>query len=287
MDSPLVGTEWLAARLGEPDLVVADIRWTLGAPDAGRQAFLAERIRGAIFLDLDTELADRSDLRRGRHPLPDPRRFAAALAARGIGRGSRIVAYDDAGGSVAARLWWMMRWIGADGACALLDGGIPKWIAEGRPLERGTPAPGALSAAGAPHPQPLPVALHPELMVDATTVERAQELGLILLDARAPERFSGEVEPVDARAGHIPGAISAPWGENMTDDPSPVYRPAAELRAHFEALGAPPGGDGSRLVCYCGSGVTSCHNVLALELAGIRGARLYPGSWSEWVALHP
>jgi len=286
MQSPLVGTDWLGDHLGEPDLVVADVRWTLADPEAGRKAYATARIPGAVFLDLDAELADRSDLRRGRHPLPDPGRLVATLAGRGIGQGTQVVAYDDAGGSIAVRLWWMLRWIGADGMCSILDGGIPKWIAEGRPLERDAPRSPPPPGVARPHPRPLRPSLHPELAVDAATVARAAELGLILLDARAPERYSGEIEPVDARAGHIPGAINAPWELNMTEDPPFVYRPPAELRGHYKALGV-GNGDGGRVVCYCGSGVTSCHDVLALELAGIRGARLYPGSWSEWVALHP
>jgi len=291
MDSPLVATDWLAGHLGEAGLVVADVRWTIGQPAAGREAYAQAHLPGAVFLDLDTELSDLSKPRQGRHPLPEPDDLAAALARAGIGRGTRVVAYDDQGGSTAVRLWWLLRWLDAEASgtrCAILDGGITKWVAEGRPVEGaaapGTAVPGARPALRRPHPAPLPAVTRPELTVDASLVARAGEAGLVLLDARAPERYRGEAEPIDARAGHIPGAVSAWWGENVTAGETPVFKSPAELRARFAALGVT---DGSRAISYCGSGVTGAHNLLALELAGLRGARLYPGSWSGWVALHP
>ena len=229
-------------------------------------------------LDLDTDLSDLTDPSRGRHPLPDPRNLVAALARAGIGEGTRVVAYDDAAGAVAVRLWWLLRWLGLKG-CRLScsTAGSRKWIAEERPVESG-PAP-----VPAPHPRPLAPRVRDELTVSRDDVARARALGLVLLDARAPERYRGEVEPIDARAGHIPGAVNAPFADNLTADAAPIFRSPDELRAGFARLGVGPD-DGPRVVCYCGSGVTACHDLLALELAGIRGARLYPGSWSEWMA---
>ncbi|MHB8079250.1 MAG: sulfurtransferase [Candidatus Krumholzibacteriia bacterium] len=273
----LVDTAWLAANLGDERLVVADIRWQHGQPDFGRDAFETARIPGAVRLSLDADLSDLRDPSRGRHPLPDPRRLVAALARAGIGEGTHVVAYDDAAGALAGRLWWLLRWLGLRGIGVVLDGGLAKWIAEDRPLESG-PAP-----ASAPHPRPLAPRVRDELVASRDEVARAAALGLVLLDARAPERYRGEVEPIDARAGHIPGALNAPFAANLTDDAAPVYRTPEELRAAFARLGLGPD-DGPRVVCYCGSGVTACHDLLALEMAGVRGARLYPGSWSEWVA---
>ncbi len=273
----LVDTAWLAAHLGDENLVVADIRWQHGQSDFGREVFEAGRVPGSVRLDLDTDLSDLSDPSRGRHPLPDPRHLVAALARAGIGEGTRVVAYDDAAGAVAVRLWWLLRWLGQQGACVVLDGGIAKWFAEGHAVESG-PTPDR-----APHPRPLAPRVCDELTVQRDEVARAEAPRLVLLDARAPERYRGEVEPIDARAGHIPGAVNAPFTNNLTADTAPIFRSTEELRAGFARLGLGPD-DGPRVVCYCGSGVTACHDLLALELAGIRGARLYPGSWSEWIA---
>ncbi len=269
----LVTTEWLAPRLGDPRLVVADVRWDMADPKGGRAAYEAGHIPGAVFLDLDTQLADRSDLRRGRHPLPDPLRFVKILAEVGIGKGKSVIAYDGGGGEIAARLWWMLRWIGHDDV-AVLDGSLNKWVAEERTLESG-PVPPALAV---PPLEPLP---RLGMVLPKTEVQPAIERGLLLLDARAPERYRGEVEPVDRCAGHIPGAINAPWAENMTPSAPPVFRNPETLRARFKALGVRPG---TAVACSCGSGVTACHDILALEIAGFPGARLYPGSWSEWIA---
>lgn len=273
----LVDTAWLAAHLGDANLVVADIRWQHGQPDFGREAFEAGRIPGAVRLSLDDDLSDLTDPSRGRHPLPDPRHLVAALARAGIGEGTRVVAYDDAAGAVAVRLWWLLRWLGLKGVGFVLDGGIAKWTAEGRAVGSG-PAPDA-----APHPRPLTPRVRDELTVSRDVVARADALGLVLLDARAPERYRGEIEPIDTRAGHIPGAVNAPFADHLSGDTAPIFRSPEELRAGFARLGVGPD-DGPRIVCYCGSGVTACHDLLALELAGIRGARLYPGSWSGWIA---
>jgi thiosulfate/3-mercaptopyruvate sulfurtransferase len=271
----LVSTDWLSEHLTDFDLVVVDIRWVSGSPDGGYQAYLAGHIPGAIFLSLDETLSDRSDMSRGRHPLPEPRVFAAALASVGIGQGSRLVVYDDSAGSIAARLWWMMNWIGAD-STAVLDGGISKWISEKRPLEAGN------ARSRRHHTQPLAVNLNSGMVAGMKEVESLSENSM-LIDARAPERYRGEVEPIDSRGGHIPGAVNHHFAMNLTDSEAPVFLSSAQLRKNFRDAGADEGKD---IICYCGSGVTACHNLLALKLAGFQGAKLYPGSWSEWICYH-
>ena len=267
----IVSTEWLAEHLHDSDLVVVDVRSVTFQPEAGRSMYVNAHLPGAVFLDLDEDLADRSDLSRGRHPLPDPRVFVQKLARVGIGQGKRVIAYDDKAGSNAARLWWMLRWLGVRNA-AVLDGGITKWVAEGRSLQRGEHF--VQSSA-----RPFDANADMTMIVDKAAVAKASKLGLTLLDARSPERFRGEREPIDARAGHIPGAINAPWEQNISGE-VPLLKSASELRAHYHALGVT---DSGCVVCYCGSGVTACHDILALEIAGLPGARLYPGSWSEWI----
>jgi thiosulfate/3-mercaptopyruvate sulfurtransferase len=274
--SPIVSSEWLAAHRGEREPVVADVRWGHGVPSAGRDAYEAGHIPGAVFLDLDDDLSDRSDLSRGRHPLPDPSVFVNTLARAGIGQDTRVICYDDGDGSYAARLWWMMRWIGGQDS-ALLDGGLAKWTAEGREIEVGGGVRRARSDL------PLMPQANAGLVAKIDAVERVVQDGVILLDARAPERYRGEVEPIDARAGHIPGAINAPFMSNLTSDQPPVFRSDESLKARFKELGIENESD---VICYCGSGVTACHAIIALELAGVRRVRLYPGSWSEWIVKH-
>jgi thiosulfate/3-mercaptopyruvate sulfurtransferase len=271
----LVSTEWLSDHLSDPELVVADIRWTAADPDGGNKAYLEGHIPGAIVLSLDRVLSDRSDLSRGRHPLPNPELFVKMLAEIGIGKGNRIVAYDDAAGSIAARFWWMMTWIGADCA-SVLDGGITKWIAELRSLEQGK------SNRVQRAVQPYTVKLNPAMVAKMSELESGDS-NLLLIDARAPERYRGEIEPIDMRGGHIPGAINYPFSKNLTDTEPQVFRSQEELAKLFRDAGV----DKSRnIVSYCGSGVTACHNLLAMQIAGIDNARLYPGSWSEWACHH-
>jgi thiosulfate/3-mercaptopyruvate sulfurtransferase len=268
---PLVGTGWLAREMerGAPDLRVVDVRWYLDPARKGRDAFRAGHLPGAVFLDVDEDLSAPGGgrgLPAGRHPWPDEAQVARVMARAGIGRGVRVVAYDDGPGSVAARLWYLLRAHGHDDA-AVLDGGLAKWTAEGRPLstEDARVAPAAFTGR-----------LLPGFVVDKAEMVRTHRARLVL-DVRAAERYRGEVEPIDPRAGHVPGARSAPWTGNVTSDAAPVMRPAEELRARYEALGARHG----RPVVYCGSGVNACHGLLALHLAGLSGA-LYAGSWSEW-----
>lgn len=250
---------------------VIDVRWRLGSPGTGRELHSTSRIPGSRFLDLESVLSTpRSG--GGRHPLPDPEDFARSLCDHGIGKGDSVVVYDDMGGAVAARLWWMMRWIGADSP-RVLDGGFDAWQEQARPLESGPPPPIT------PCKQPWIPRLDPEALIDGEDLLGRLDSWL-LLDAREGPRYRGEFEPVDPQAGHIPGARSAFFGDNL--DENKRFRGNEELRQHFESLGVT---EESRVVCYCGSGVTACHNLLALELAGLPGARLYPGSWSEWCEL--
>ena len=267
----LVGTEWLAQRLHEPGLRVVDVRWYLDPTRRGRDAYAAGHIPGAVFLDIEADLSAPGGGRgrpAGRHPWPAAEQVARVIGAAGIGPGTRVVAYDDQAGATAARLWYLLRAHGHDQA-AVLDGGLAKWTAEGRPLERDVP-----SVA----PAVFPARLRPGWVVTKDEVA-ARPAGTLLLDARAGERYRGETEPIDPRAGHIPGARSAPFAGNLTSGPVPVFRSPAELRERYATLGAEHG----EPVVYCGSGVTACHDLLALHLAGRRG-RLYAGSWSEWSA---
>jgi thiosulfate/3-mercaptopyruvate sulfurtransferase len=264
----LVSTDWLASHLGEPGLVVADVRWYLDPARRGRDAWRAGHLPGAVFLDVDLDLSAPGGgrgLPAGRHPWPSEEQVERVMGAIGVGPGVRVVAYDDASGSVAARLWYVLRAHGHDDV-AVLDGGFPKWTAEGRPVSTDEPRATPVAFSGR---------LRPGFVVDkAGMIARG---GRLVLDARAAERYRGEVEPVDPRRGHLPGARSAPWTGNLTADPVPVLLPPAALRARYEALGA----DREAPVVYCGSGVNACHALLALEVAGLRGT-LYPGSWSEW-----
>ncbi len=269
----LVDTAWLAGELqsssASATLRVADVRWYLDPARIGRDAFRAGHLPGAVFVDLERELAAPGagrGLPPGRHPWPSEELFAGAMSRAGIGPGVRVVAYDDASGSVAARLWYLLRAHG-HAEVAVLDGGLPKWHCEGRPLSTAeTQAPPAVFAGR----------LRPGFVVDKAEMIATQRRRLVL-DARVGPRYRGETEPIDPRPGHVPGATNAPWTDNLTPDALPVFRPPEELRALYEALGAAR----EEPVVYCGSGVTACHDLLALELAGLRG-RLYAGSWSEW-----
>ncbi len=248
--------------------IVLDVRWRLGGPD-GHPDYVAGHIPGAVFVRLDEDLAAHGDPRAGRHPLPEAAAFQASARRWGIDDGDTVVVYDDWQGYGAARAWWMLRDAGLD--ARVLDGGLAAWRAAGLPLEQGeiVPAPGGVTL----HPGRMP-----QLTIDEAAALAASTDG-VLMDARAGERYRGETEPIDPRAGHIPGAISAPTSENVNVDGT--LRTAAELEARFAALGI---GDGPVGV-YCGSGVSAAQEVLALAVAG-RDAALYPGSWSEW-SQHP
>jgi thiosulfate/3-mercaptopyruvate sulfurtransferase len=260
----LVDVDGLAAELAGPQPpVLLDVRWALGDPH-GREHHREGHVPGAVYVDLDTELAAHSDdATQGRHPLPGVEELQAAARRWGISAGRPVVVYDAASGLAAARAWWLLRWAGLTDV-RLLDGGLAAWTAAGRPIETG---PG-------PDPEPGDVELSDGHLpvLDADGAAALARTGL-LLDARAGERYRGEVEPIDPRAGHIPGAVSAPTGDNLADG---RFRRADELRARFAELGA-----GGEIGVYCGSGVTAAHQIAALAAIGIDAA-LYPGSWSAW-----
>jgi thiosulfate/3-mercaptopyruvate sulfurtransferase len=260
----------LADHLGESDWVVVDCRFNLGQPDAGEASYRAGHIPGAHYAHLDRDLASPPTPQSGRHPLPDIERLAGLFNDWGIGPDTQVVVYDDVGGAIAARLWWLLRWLGHD-RVALLDGGLPAWQAAGLPLAAEVPT--RRRGAFAARPGRMPVAETEELR------RRLADPKLLIVDARAAKRFLGREEPIDPVAGHVPGAINAPFTDNLTADGK--FRSPADLRERFAGLlgDRPP----DAVVSMCGSGVTACHNLLALELAGFRGARLYVGSWSEWI----
>jgi thiosulfate/3-mercaptopyruvate sulfurtransferase len=265
LPAPVVSADWLADHLDE--VVVADVRWYLDGR-SGREAFAAGHLPGAVFFDLDTDLSGPASVEGGRHPLPAPERFAAALGRLGIGADTPVVAYDDAGGSIAARLWWLRHLLGEP--TAVLDGGLAAWTGG---LTTDPVEPVAVERVARPWPD--------ERLVDADAVDTLRsDPAARVLDARAAGRYRGEPNPADPRPGHIPGAVSAPWAGNLDEDTGRFRSPAA-LRDRFVALGA---GD-VEVVAYCGSGVTACHDLLALELAGLgERTRLFPGSWSAWAA---
>jgi thiosulfate/3-mercaptopyruvate sulfurtransferase len=265
LHSTLVSTQELADH---PEWRVFDCRHELAKPELGEEQYRQGHIPGALFAHLDRDLSELRDGRKGRHPLPYPGAFLAWLGQQGLQRDDQVVCYDAGSGTIAARLWWMLRWVGHD-AVALLDGGLAKWQAEGRPLTSYVPR-----VAHARYP----VRLRPDSTVGIGYLEHGPKKSL-LLDARAPERFRGEVEPIDPVAGHIPGAKNRFCNDNL--GANGTFKPAEVLKKEFlDILG---GKAPEEVVSYCGSGVAACHNLLALEIAGLKGAKLYAGSWSDWI----
>ena len=268
---PLVSAEYLATRLDDPSWIVFDCRHDLMAPAAGEALYRDGHIAGARFASLDRDLSGPKDGRNGRHPLPTREAFAGFLARSGASRDSVVVAYDASNGLYASRLWWLARWIG-HAAVAVLDGGLPAWQRAGSPL-----------TSVVPRPSTGDVAVGDALVtvVDTDAIEaNLDEASRLVVDARAPERYRGEIEPLDPVAGHVPGAVNHPMARSLEADGR--FRDAAALRSSFEAtLG---GRSPESVIQSCGSGVTACHNLLAMELAGLPGAALYAGSWSAWCA---
>jgi thiosulfate/3-mercaptopyruvate sulfurtransferase len=263
MIPPVVPWSWVGDRPGR--VVLADVRWYLDGR-SGRHAYDQGHIPGAVFVDLERWLAGPAGPLAGRHPLPDPVTFAEGMSSVGIGDESIVVAYDDQSGVIAARLVWMLRATGRD--AALLDGGIQSHPA---PLEAGPPADPAPAGCFTPRPWPAE---------RLASIDDASDPANTVIDARAPERFSGEDEPIDPRAGHIPGARNLPCRANL--DPEGRFLPLDSLRSRFESVGVATVPGGASMISYCGSGVTACHNLIALELAGMGQGRLYPGSWSQY-----
>ncbi|MFC6009472.1 sulfurtransferase [Nocardia lasii] len=260
MGAVLISSAELREELSDKAIHLLDVRWALGDPD-GPQHYLDGHIPGAVFVDLETELAAAPSPARGRHPLPDPGTFEKCARSWGLNEGEPVVVYDATGGMAAARAWWLLRWAGVENV-RILDGGLPAWLATGGELATGA-EPDPVDGDLVVRPGGLPV-------IDA---DIAATWSGVLLDARAAERYRGDVEPIDPRAGHIPGAHSAPTAENLT--PTGHFRTPEELRARFAPHTPGP------IAVYCGSGVTAAHQIAALAVAGIDAA-LYPGSWSQW-----
>ncbi len=260
--------ELQALLAGAAPCVLLDCSFDLVDPGAGERAFAQGHLPGAVYVHLDRDLSGSKTGGNGRHPLPERRALAGRAGAWGVAPGVQVVCYDAQGMPYAARAWWLLRWLGHD-TVAVLDGGAAAWVAAG----------GALDRELVP---PRPAVAYPLLAPCMPTVQTSELLAWLgrrpVLDARAGERFRGEVEPLDPVAGHIPGAINRFFKDNLQADGR--FKPAAVLRAEFEALHAAP----ADVVHQCGSGVTACHNLLAMEHAGLAGSALYPGSWSEWCA---
>lgn len=261
---PLTTVDWLASRLQQDDVVIVDCRaGSAGDPDAGQRAHAAAHIPGAIYFDMDRDLSGPMQDHGGRHPLPHPAVLAAKLSAAGIGPGVKVVACDE-NGPYAARFWWLLRWLGHE-EVAVLDGGIRAWAAAGLPLT---------SEASRPSPRQFVPQPRPEMVAEMATV-RDRTQGDVVVDARSAARFAGHPDPLDSKGGHIPGAMNRFWQEGLR--PDGTWRPGEEQAARFVGLPA-----GSAVIHSCGSGVTACANLLAMEIAGMFGARLYVGSWSDW-----
>jgi thiosulfate/3-mercaptopyruvate sulfurtransferase len=270
MASPLVSAAWLLEHLHDSSLRIVDTRFTLGKSNAGRGAFDAGHVPGAVFVDLERHLSApvREDRVGGRHPLPSPASLEVLFSGLGIGNEHHVVAYDDpsAGqGFYAAHLWWLLRYLGHD-RVSVLDGGLPAWLEVG----------GALELVERAHPR-ASFKAHPraEMIVGASEVAARGE-GVMLVDSRAAERYRGDVEPLDWKAGHIPGAVNRNWADGLSDG---RWKDGQAQRERFADLE-----HAEEIIVYCGSGVSAGGNLLALELAGIQGAKLYAGSWSDWVS---
>jgi thiosulfate/3-mercaptopyruvate sulfurtransferase len=269
----LVDAQTLADALRHADWLVVDCRFDLADTGRGERHYRTGHIPGAVYAHLDRDLSGPLTHGSGRHPLPDPQRLAAWFGELGIGPETQVVAYDDAAGAMAVRLWWLLRWLGHD-RVAVLDGGWAAWLDAGHPIDAGPPAPR----------RPLPFAVRPALAQVVTTARLREQVArgaedILLIDVRSPERFRGEQEPIDPVAGHVPGARNLPLTRNVDSDGR--FRTPTELDALYRGvIGSRPPGE---VAVMCGSGVTACHALLAMELAGLSGACLYAGSWSEWI----
>lgn len=265
----LVQAETLSAALGRDGLAIVDCRFSLADTDAGERAYREAHIPGAVYAHLDRDLSDHRRQGQGRHPWPDAEDFTARLGAWGIAPQTRVVAYDDGDGSLAARFWFMLRTLGHANV-AVLDGGLARWKALGLPLDTAVPS---------PRPARYEARFDASRLLDAGQVQERLDAGDVLLDARAGARFRGEVEPLDRVAGHVPGARNRPFADDLVDG---RFKPAELLAREFRE--AMDGREPSRTIAMCGSGVTACHLLLAMEHAGLHGANLFTGSWSGWIS---
>ncbi len=266
----LVDVETLKAHLDDPNWLVVDVRHQLSDTGYGERVYAQSHIPGAVFLHCDRDLSGPMNGRNGRHPLPDPQKLAARLGEVGIGPQTQVVVYDDAQGMIAGRLWWLLRWLGHD-AVALLDGGLQAWQAAGGMMTEVQPT---------LEPADFTLTLRDAWVTADYVMERLETPHMHLIDARGPDRFRGENETIDPVGGHIPGAINRFFKDNLLADGR--FKPAAELRAEWLAILA--GAEPDQVIHQCGSGVSACLNLLAMELAGLPDSRLYAGSWSEWCA---
>ncbi|HEY4374919.1 MAG TPA: sulfurtransferase [Burkholderiales bacterium] len=267
----IVSAAILAEHLNDPDWIILDCQHDLMKPEWGRQAYAEGHVPGARFIALDDDLAGKKTGSNGRHPLPTVEALTDTFSRLGVSSGKQVVIYDSAQNMYAGRAWWCLKWLGHE-AVALLDGGLGKWKADGRPLSTETPR--VQRTAFIPQ-------VNASLKVDASFVEaRVKDGGARIIDARAAERYDGSTETIDPVGGHIPGAVNRFWKANVNADGT--FKPAAQLRAEFETLLA--GKAPTEVIQQCGSGVTALHNFVAMEIAGLSGSRLYPGSWSEWCA---
>lgn len=264
----LISPDQLSSRLGQPGWAIFDCRFDLADTEKGERAYRAGHIPGAVYAHLDRHLSGPITPASGRHPLPDSEVFQRWLGGQGISNSSQVVAYDDSGGSMAVRLWWLLRWLGHY-RVAVLDGGWPGWIAAGLPVTRQIVAPRHATFSGVPDTS----------MVVTTQSLLAADAGLQLVDMRTAERFRAEQEPIDPVAGHIPGAVNLPLQRHLRPDGR--FLPPAELLELYRPLTRDR--QPEELVFMCGSGVTACHGILAMAVAGLPGARVYAGSWSEWI----
>lgn len=267
--STLIDTATLAIHTSDPTWRTIDCRFKLDDEGWGLREYHSAHIPNAAYAHLNRDLSGPTTGINGRHPLPDPLALSRTLGRLGIARGVQVVVYDQDSGSFASRLWWLLRWMGHDDV-AVLDGGFARWLAEARPTATGEERPSPQAFSGSPRM---------EMLADGNEVARlVSRSDALLLDARAPERYRGDIEPIDRVPGHIPGAVNHHFMRNV--DEGGMFRPADALRQDLQrVLGQTPP---DRVVCYCGSGVTACQNLVALEHAGLHGVRLYPGSWSEW-----
>jgi thiosulfate/3-mercaptopyruvate sulfurtransferase len=266
----LIDVDTLGARLGDPQLAIVDCRFDLADPAWGDRVYAEGHVPGAVYAHIDRDLTGPKSGANGRHPLPSPEALAATFGALGIGNGVQVVAYDQDFGMFASRLWWLLRWLGHD-EVAVLDGGWAAWTASNGAVARGAESRAPRTFSGRPRTGMTAAA--------GDVAACAGDRRTMVVDARAPERYRGDREPIDPVAGHIPGAVNFFFQQNLANG---RFAPVDELRSRWrERLGdvAP-----EQVICYCGSGVTACHDILALEHAELPGARLYPGSWSEWVA---
>lgn len=268
----LIDTKALADRLDDPNWVIFDCRFSLKMPAQGHKEYQGGHIPGAVYANLDTDLAAPKEQMTGRHPLPAPTAFAAWLRKCGVSGHSQVVAYDADGAMFASRLWWMLRWFGHQ-SVAVLDGGWPAWVSGGYPISEDTPTPEPGDFDGRPDDSMWVSTQDVAEVVQGKTVTEQ------IVDARVEPRFKGEVEPIDPIAGHVPGACSLPCGGNVDDHGR--FLSGEQLRHRFHSLFVAR--EPAQVINMCGSGVTACRNILAMEIAGWPGTRLYVGSWSEWI----